>query len=355
MKTIKGLFAKIIDFENLYEAWDAARKGKRYRAEVMKFSSNLESNLIDIQNHLIYGTYRVGRYRPFFVYEPKKRLVMALPFRDRVVQWAIYRQLFPLIEKQFIDDSYACRRGKGTHKAADKLQYWLRQTDRKKDKYYYLKLDISKYFYRVDHAVLIDLLRRKIRDGPLLSLLVTIINSEDTHFGLPVGCDPDAISFDEWLDDVGMPIGNLTSQMFANMYLNEVDQYIKHELKIKYYARYLDDSILILHTKQEARFALEKIRTFLKEKLKLELNSKTQIFKGKQGVNFCGYKINEYRLKLRNKGKRKLKDKVKSLKRKIKNGEMNSNEAHVLLAGNWGYVKWANIHNLEEKLFFIEE
>ena len=137
--------------------------------------------------------------------------------------------------------------------------------------------------------------------------------------------------------------------------MNEVDQYIKYELKIKYYARYLDDSILILHTKQEAKSTLGKIRKFLKEKLELELNSKTQIFNGKQGVNFCGYKINEYRLKLRDKGKRKLKNKVKSLKRKIKNGEIDSNEAHRLLAGNWGYVKWANIHNLEEKLFFIEE
>ena len=150
-------------------------------------------------------------------------------------------------------------------------------------------------------------------------------------------------------------IGNYTSQVFANIYLNEVDQYIKHELKIKYYARYLDDSILIVRTKKEAKNALNQIKTFLKEKLQLELNNKTQIFKGKQGVNFCGYKINEYRLKLRDKGKRKLKKKVKTLKRRIKTGEIDSKEAHRLLAGNWGYAKWANVYNLKKKLFYIEE
>ena len=107
MKTIKNLYPKIYDFENLYKAWESARKGKRFRDEVLAFSNNLEENLIDIQNHLIYGTYRVGKYRPFYVYEPKKRLVMALPFRDRVVQWAVYRQLFPILNKHFIFDSYA--------------------------------------------------------------------------------------------------------------------------------------------------------------------------------------------------------------------------------------------------------
>ena len=112
--------------------------------------------------------------------------------------------------------------------------------------------------------------------------------------------------------------------MFANIYLNEIDQYIKHELKIKYYCRYLDDSIAFFKTKQEAKIALEKITNFLKEKLELELNKKTQIFKNKQGVNFCGYKINEYRMKIRDKGKRKLKNKVKTLKQKIKDGKMTS-------------------------------
>ena len=148
--------------------------------------------------------------------------------------------------------------------------------------------------------------------------------------------------------------GNYTSQMFANIYLNEVDQFIKHKLHIKYYCRYLDDSIVIVKTKKEAIYALEQIKEFLQYNLKLELNKKTQIFKSKQGVNFCGYKINEYRLKIRDKGKRKLKKKVKKLEELVRQGKITSKEAHRYLAGHMGYIKLANVKNLTEKLFYIE-
>lgn len=134
------------------------------------------------------------------------------------------------------------------------------------------------------------------------------------------------------------------------MYLNQVDQYIKHDLHIKYYCR-----VLIVQTKEEAKCALERIRKFLKENLELELNKKTQIFKGKQGVNFCGYKINEYRMKIRDKGKRKLKKKIKKLKFEIQQGNMTSKEAKIYLAGHMGYIKYANVKNLADKLFYVEE
>lgn len=142
--------------------------------------------------------------------------------------------------------------------------------------------------------------------------------------------------------------------MFANIYLNEVDQFIKNKLHIKYYCRYLDDSIVIVKTKKEAIYALEQIKEFLQYNLKLELNKKTQIFKSKQGVNFCGYKINEYRLKIRDKGKKKLKKKVKKLEELVRQGKITSKEAHRYLAGHMGYIKLANVKNLTEKLFYIE-
>ena len=145
--------------------------------------------------------------------------------------------------------------------------------------------------------------------------------------------------------------GNYTSQMFANIYLNEMDQYIKHNLKCKYLFRYMDDAVLLVKTKEEAKEKLEKIKEFLNEKLKLELNQKTQIFKSKQGVNFCGYKINEYRLKIRDRGKRKLKKKVKYLTKKVQAGEITSKEAKKYLAGHLGYIRIANVKNLKEKLF----
>lgn len=139
--------------------------------------------------------------------------------------------------------------------------------------------------------------------------------------------------------------------MFGNIYLNEVDQYIKHTLHIKYYSRYLDDSVLLVHTKEEAIYALNKIKEFLKNNLELDLNNKTQIFKSKQGVNFCGYKINEYRLKIRDIGKRKLKRKVKMLKYKIKTGKLTSKEARKYLSGHFGYINIANTKNLENNIF----
>lgn len=142
--------------------------------------------------------------------------------------------------------------------------------------------------------------------------------------------------------------------MFANIYLNEIDQFVKHKLHIKYYCRYLDDSIVIVKTKKEAIETLNKIKEFLHTNLKLELNKKTQIFKSKQGVNFCGYKINEYRLKIRDKGKRKLKNKVKKLEKLVKEGKITSKEAHKYLAGHMGYIKIANVKNLTEKLFYTE-
>ena len=142
--------------------------------------------------------------------------------------------------------------------------------------------------------------------------------------------------------------------MFGNIYLNEQDQFIKNKLHIKYYARYLDDSVIMVKTKKEAIECLKEITKFLEENLELKLNKKTQIFKNKQGVNFCGYKINEYRMKLRDKGKRKLKQKIKKLKKQIYFGKITSKEARKYLAGHLGYIKYANVESLVEKLFYIE-
>ena len=150
----------------------------------------------------------------------------------------------------------------------------------------------------------------------------------------------------------GCQFGNYTSQCFANIYLNEMDQYAKNELKLKYWYRYMDDMIAIVKTKEKAIKQLDEIKRFLKENLKLKLNSKTQIFKSTQGVNFCGYKINEYRLKIREKGKRKLKKKVKKLKYEIKNNKLTTKEAYKYLAGHLGYMEIANVRNLQNKLFY---
>lgn len=350
MKTIKNIFPQIYDFENLYNAWESARKGKRYRDEVLCFSNDLEANLIDIQNHLIYGTYKTGKYRPFYVFEPKKRLIMALPFRDRVVQWAIYRQLYPMIEKQFIFDSYACRKGKGTHAAADRLQYWLRQTNRRQERYYYLKLDISKYFYRVDHAVLLEILGRKIHDEKLLALLNTIINSEDTKFGLPAGVDPDMCPVEERLSSVGMPIGNLTSQMFANLYLNELDQFVKHELRLHFYVRYMDD-VIILHTdKKVLEDVKNKIEKFINERLHLQLNNKTAIRPCSMGIDFVGFRIWATHRKLKKKTAQNIKRRFKALAKQKQSGEITPDSFSRTVASYKGILSHCESYGFRQRL-----
>lgn len=291
MKCLTDIYGQIYDYEGLYQSYLEARKNKRYRDDVLKFTDRLEENLIELQNEFIWETYRVGAYRPFFVYEPKKRLVMALQFKDRVAQWSVYRHLNPFYDRQFIDDSYACRKGKGSHAAADRLQYWLRRVSRKPGEWYYLKLDISKYFYRVDHAILLEILDRRIKDERLMRLLATIINSEDQAFGLPAGVAPDDCPEEEWLYDVGMPIGNLTSQLFANIYLNELDQHCKHNLHLHYYIRYMDDVIILHNDKRVLHQIKDEIETLLLERLHLNLNSKTAIRPVSLGIDFVGYHI----------------------------------------------------------------
>ena len=237
--------------------------------------------------------------------------------------------------KQFITTSFACIKNRGTHKACLEVQKGMKHCQRIWKNYYILKMDVTKYFQNIDKDILMKILSRKILDKDLLELSEEIIYSSEGKKSLP--------------------IGNYTSQIFANIYLNEVDQYIKQELKIKYYYRYMDDSIILVKTKEEAKKTLEKIKRFLKENLELELNSKTQIFKNKQGVNFCGYKINEYRMKIRDRGKRNLKNKVKYLEKEIKEGRMTSKEAKKYLAGHLGYIKIADVYNLKNKLFYRDK
>ena len=355
METLRNIYPKIYDFENLHEAYMEARKNKRYRNDVLEFSAHLEENLIQLQNELIYKTCRVGRYREFYVLEPKKRLIMALQFRDRVVQWAIYRHLNPWFDRQFIYDSYGCRDGKGTHRAADRLQYWLRQASRKKQRFYYLKLDISKYFYRVDHGALMDILRRKIEDQDLLDLLDCIINCEHTAFGLPAFTDPEDCPKTERLLDKGMPIGNLTSQLFANIYLNQLDQYAKQELRLHYYIRYMDDIIILHQDKRYLHEIKDTIEVFLWENLRLNLNRKTAIRPISQGIEFVGFRIFATHRKLKKASARKMKARLKYVRAAFERGEIDADTLRATEASYLGVLKHFNSHGLRKALGFPPE
>ena len=313
MKRTKNIYDKICTFDNIKLAYNYAKRGKQHRRDVVIFSSNLEENLLDIQSDLMNLTYEIGKYRTFFVNDPKKRLVMALPFRDRVVQWAIYLQVNPILDRRYINTSYACRIGGGMQRAAKQLQRYMRV---QQGKCFVLKMDVSKYFYRVNHDTMVDIIRRIFNDDRLCWLLEKIIRG-DENFGIRL----DDYNFDgERITGVGMPIGNLTSQMFANMYLNELDQFCKHKLSAKYYVRYMDDVCIVSDSKRELRNIWVLSEAFLNHKLKLKLNNKTMIRGVNQGVDFCGFRIWVDHIRLRKKTALKMKHRLKYLRKKYSEG-----------------------------------
>ena len=333
-KTIRNKFDKILSYESLMQAHKLSRKGKGYRKEIILFNLKQEEYIMWLYEKLKSGTYKHSGYSIFYVTEPKLRKIEKSKYIDRIVhRWVVDNFLETYFVPTFINTSYACLKKRGMHKACLDVQNTMKHLSRIWKDYYILKMDVRKYFQNIDKDILYRILNRKIQDSKLLWLLKEIIYSNEGKKGLA--------------------IGNYTSQMFANIYLNEVDQFIKNKLHCKYYFRYLDDSICMFKTKEEAKLTLIKIKEFLNENLELELNEKTQIFKSKQGVNFCGYKINEYRLKIRDRGKRKLKKKVKKLKYKIRIGELTSKEAKKYLCGHFGYIKYADVKNFTERMFEI--
>ncbi len=334
-KTIRNEFDKYLTYDNLMKAHILSRKGKNYKKEVILFNLKQEEYIKWLYQQLKNGTYNHSGYRVFYIQEPKPRKVEASKYIDRIVhRWIVDSFLDKYFISQFIENSYACIKNRGMHKAAIDVQNTMKHCSRIWDEYYIIKMDIRKYFQNIDKDILMSILKRKVKEEKLVKLLENIVFSNSGKKGIP--------------------IGNYTSQIFANIYLNELDQYVKHKLKCKYYFRYMDDAIIFVKTKPEAKKILETIQIFLEEELELELNEKTQIFKSKQGVNFCGYKINQYRIKIRDRGKKAIKRKIKNLTKEIKDGNLTTQEASKYISGHLGYIKIANTKNLEEKIFYTD-
>lgn len=355
MKVLDGVYDGMCDLEDLYVSYREARKGKRYKRKILAFTDDLENQMLSIRDDLTDLSYEMGEYHMFYVHEPKLRLVMSIGFRDRIVQWSIYRRLYPFYDSLFITDSYACRKGKGSHEAADKLQYWMRKANRREKenpgvKWYYLKLDVSKYFYRVSHEVLINILKTRIRDERFMALLVKIINNDKQKFGLPAGYAPEDCEYDDWLYDVGMPIGNITSQMFANIYLNELDQFCKHTLGVRYYIRYMDDVIILHNSKEDLNQWKAQIDEFMRDALRLNLNKKTAIRPISLGVEFVGYKIWSTHRKLKRSTARKILRKVKVLCYMLSVKEITRAEFDRKAASYNGVLQHCDSHGLRDAL-----
>ena len=283
MKSHKHLFEKIISFDNLLEAARKAQKGKRFKTATARFNLELEKNLLKIQRELREGQYRHGAYHDFMIRDPKQRLISAAPYRDRVVHHALCNVTEPLFDKTFIHDSYACRKGKGTHAAIDRYSAFARKNQ------FLLKCDLKKYFQSVDHEILLGMLSSKIKCRRTMDLIKTIVRSRvDNSI---VHYFPDDDLFTPHQRSRGLPIGNLTSQFFGNLYLNGFDHFVKEELRCRHYIRYVDDFVVFGNNSQELQGMRDCMDAYL-SRLRLRLHpGKCRVYRTAEGVKFLGFRI----------------------------------------------------------------
>lgn len=282
-RTYRNLWPTFVSWENLLAAYHRCRRRKRCTPEAAAFDFAWEHELLDLQQELEHGTYVPGNYTNFYIFEPKQRMISAAPFRDRVVHHAVVRVLEPLFEQRFLFDSHACRRGKGTHRAADRAQSYLRRYR------YYLKTDVVKFFPNVDHEILLSVIGRHIHDDRLMQLVRLIVASgegvlrDEATNDLYRGDDLFAV-----LRPRGLPIGNLTSQFFANVLLDVIDHFVKEDLQVPGYVRYADDLLLFSNDKQQ----LWQWHTLLKQRigdLRLRLHRhKSKVGPCDDGIKFLG-------------------------------------------------------------------
>ncbi len=324
----KGTYNQITSLENLFTAWEEFRKGKRNKQDVLLFELNLEDNIFNLHNGLKLGVQRDIFYQQFRITDPKPRLINKASVADRLLHHAIYRYLQPLFNKTFIFDSFSCRKEKGTHKAFKRTIQITRRVSRNySSSCWVLKCDIKKFFDSVDHKVLIDLLRSRIDDKPLIYLLEEIIESFEAKPGK------------------GMPLGNLTSQLFANVYMDPLDKFVKHRLKVKHYIRYADDFLLFSQNPSELLGYFIEINGFLKSELKLSLHpDKIILRKLNWGIDFVGYVTLPHHALPR---KTTVKRIFRSLAQKISE-EPEAVDAS--LQSYLGYLKHVNAYNLVNKL-----
>ncbi|TSC90825.1 MAG: RNA-directed DNA polymerase (Reverse transcriptase) [Parcubacteria group bacterium Gr01-1014_2] len=291
MKVYRNIFEKIISIENLFSAWKEFKKGKQKKKDVMEFEFNLEENIFNLHREFKSKTYKHGNYYGFYITDPKIRHIHKANVKDRVIHHAVYSVLNPIFEPTFIYDSYSCRKNKGTHKGVHRLERFLWKISKNNFKScFIMKCDIRKFFESVNHNVLISIIEKRIKDENAIWLVKEVIQSFSP----------------------GLPIGNLTSQMFANIYLNEFDQFVKQEVKIPFYLRYTDDFIIIAESKEKLEYCLSKVSEFLSENLKMELHpNKIIVRKYRQGIDFLGYVQFPHHRVLRTKTKRRIIQKIK--------------------------------------------
>ncbi len=344
MKRYGNLWHQIIDWSNLLLAARYAQKGKRFRDNVLAFNYNLEPELFKLCSELESKTYRPGAYRSFRIYDPKPRLISAAPYRDRVVHHALCNIIVPLMERSFIHDTYANRVGYGTHRALKRFIEFARFSR------YVLQCDIRKYFPSIDHEILKQIIRRKIKCHDTLWLIDTIIDSSNPQ-------EPVIEYFpgDDLLTPIlrrhGLPIGNLTSQFFANVYLNDFDHFIKEKLRVKKYLRYVDDFVLYGDDWDFLTQARIEIEQYLAT-LRLIIHPiKSQLFETRHGANFVGFRVLPDRVRVRNDNLRRARRRLKQLQADYARGEISVKNLIQRLQSWSAHLKHGDTYRLRQDIF----
>ncbi len=339
MRVYTNLFEKIISIPNIFTSWEEFKSDKRKKADVQEFEFNLEPNLFALYRDLKGKRYVHSPYSGFYIYDPKVRHVHKASVRDRILHHAIFRILNPLYDKTFIANSFSCRIGKGTHKGVLAVERMIRSESRNFTRpCFALKCDVRKFFDSIDHRTLLNILGRKITDQDTMWLLNRVVESYSA-------------SQTNLFDRQGLPIGNLTSQLFANVYMNEFDQFVKHKLKVINYARYTDDFVIVSTDRAYLENILDPIKDFLDKKLQLSLHpNKVSIRACHQGVDFLGYVALPYHRLVRARTKRRIFRKLKERVAMFRSGTISEDALSQSLRSYLGVLSHANAHQLSEGL-----
>ena len=345
MRTYRALFKEVCSFGNLVLAYRRARKRKRSRPDVVAFDLAHEDRLIELETELREQTYEPGHYRNFYIYEPKKRIISAAPFRCRVVHHAICNVIEPIFERSFVHDSYSCRVGKGTHAALDRFTRYARQYP------LVLKCDVVQYFPSVDHELLRGMLRRRVADERLMALIERILASGKDVFGDERGATyfPGDDLFAA-LRPRGLPIGNLTSQFFANVFLDPLDHFVKDELGEKAYLRYCDDFVVFGRSRERLMELRERSRRFL-QGLRLRLHQgKSVVYRVKDGTPFLGFLVFPDHRRLLRKSAARARRRFRQLAEAFARGEVDLPEARQRVMAWLGHARHGDTWGLRRRV-----
>lgn len=348
--TIRNVYYEITSFHTLMVADTHVSKGKRENTERLRFYDNREGNLEEISTLLRAGKVPKVEYHSFYVYVPKVRKVIFIDYWSKVVQRAIYDVLNPKICRTFIEHTYACVKGRGQLAAMEQLYTWMRETRTSGSEWYYYKFDVVKFFYRIDHEILMDICRKKIDDPRTVDLLGYYINNDAVPFGMPLDANQLTITEEQMLYDLGIPIGGGLSHMLGNMYLDPLDQFCKRVLGIKRYIRYMDDIIILDNDKERLKEYGRRMTQFLEERLHLNFNNKTALRPVRVGCEFVGFVIYNDHVILRKSTTLRMKRTLRKTRQDYHDNLITFKEANATMQSYLAMLSHVDCKKFKEKL-----